>query len=161
MLPLVRLEMRIVAILLAGVSAAACKQPASGPPAQQAIFQRPTASEVFVLRSKCAELAQKIMEENIVGSALTQSQVSHYDPKTNRCYVELTVLTADLAKSEYFARYLYDGQTGEILAWTQRKKGQKPASAVLLPNEAPSGNADLFDAASLVIDKFMADDRKQ
>src|SRR3990172_1063562 len=59
-------------------------------------FQPPTATEVFRLRSECAKLGEKILENNTVGSAVTQSQVSHYDPQTNRCYVELTVQTADL-----------------------------------------------------------------
>src|SRR5438045_110893 len=58
----------------------------------------PTATEVFDLRSKCAELGQKIMDGNLIGSALRQDQVSHYNPETNRCYVQLDVSQADLTK---------------------------------------------------------------
>src|SRR5262244_1988050 len=77
----------------------------------------PTASEIFNLRSKCAELGQKIMENHVIGSALTQDVVTHYDPKTNRCYAELDVNMADLSKfDEYNSRTLYDAQTGEMLA---------------------------------------------
>ena len=75
-----------------------------------------TATEIFHLRSECAHLGQKILDGNFVGVALTEDQVSHYDPQTNRCYVQLTVQTADLSKSaDYFSTTLYDGQTGEIL----------------------------------------------
>lgn len=65
-------------------------------PRDRGRFRPPTAAEVFNLRSKCAELGQKILDGNLTGPALTQSQVSHYDPETNRCYVRLDVDTADL-----------------------------------------------------------------
>ena len=73
----------------------------------------PTATEV------CAELGEKIMEENDIGMAL--SQVSRYDPRTNRCYVELIVLTPDFTKLQgVFHRNLFDGQTKELLASASR-----------------------------------------
>jgi hypothetical protein len=79
--------------------------------------QLPTATEVFQLRSACADLGQKILEDNAVGTALTKDQVSHYDSRTNRCYVELTINTADLTQGlDYLHRVLYDGQTREMLA---------------------------------------------
>ena len=91
----------------------------------ETIYKAPTATEVFNLRSKCAELGEKILDGNIIGSALAQEHVSHYDPKTNRCYVELDVHMADLSKwDDYRSRNLYDGQTGEILAWTRDQKGK-------------------------------------
>lgn len=60
----------------------------------------PTATEVFNLRSKCAELGDKILENNVVGNALTQEVKSHYNPETNRCYVELDVHAANLDEYE-------------------------------------------------------------
>jgi hypothetical protein len=87
--------------------------------AQQRTHQLPTATEVFNLRSRCVALGDQILEANTIGSALTQSQVSHYEPRTNRCYVELTIQTADLSKptsQHYMNRVLYDGQTKEMLA---------------------------------------------
>ena len=87
-----------------------------------------TATEVFHLRSECAALGKKILDSSLVGPALYQSQVSHYEPRTNRCYVELTIQTADPHRfNDHFGRYLYDGQTGELLASTQSKKGVKTA----------------------------------
>jgi hypothetical protein len=64
-------------------------------------------------------MGNKILENNLIGSALTQSQLSHYNSVDNRCYVLLTVTTANLRApleeitSDYF---LEDGQTGDILA---------------------------------------------
>src|ERR1700730_17603927 len=75
-----------------------CQKP-STPIQNQTVAQAPTATEVFNLRNKCAELGEKIIDGNQpLGSALRQEQVSHYDPKTNRCYVELNVHMADLTK---------------------------------------------------------------
>jgi hypothetical protein len=88
--------------------------------------RQPTAKELFELRSKCVALGEKILKNNVVGSALTQSQVSHYDTKTGRCYVELTVQNADLSKPmTIYSRYLIDGQTEEQLAFTKIKDGKK------------------------------------
>jgi hypothetical protein len=82
-----------------------------------------SATEVFHLRSECADLGVKILNDNLVGMALTKSQVSHYNPKTNRCYVVLTIQSANLsAPSQRFEEYLYDGQTGEQLAFAKKDK---------------------------------------
>src|SRR5207253_8552320 len=57
-----------------------------------------SATEVFNLRSKCAELGEKIMKNTVIGDELKKEQLSHYEPKTNRCYVRLTVWKANLGK---------------------------------------------------------------
>ena len=45
---------------------------------------------MFRLRSECAKLGEKILAENPSGNDnFIDSQVSHYNPLTNRCYVEL------------------------------------------------------------------------
>jgi hypothetical protein len=110
-----------VLVLLAASTSSAVAQ-------QQRTHQLPTATEVFNLRSKCAALGERILEDNTIGSALTQSQVTHYEPRTNRCYVELTIQTADLSKpidQHYNHRVLYDGQTKEMLAWALIERGKK------------------------------------
>src|SRR5262245_53323213 len=91
----------------------------------QPTHQLPTATEVFNLRSRCAALAQKILEENTVGSALSQSQISNYEPRTNRCYVEITTQAIDPSKLDYNSQILFDGQTGEMLAFAKIGRGQK------------------------------------
>src|SRR5436309_8099680 len=80
----------------------------------QEYFQPPTATELFNLRSRCAAIGQKMMEDNAIGSALTQSQTTHYSLGTNHCYVEL--YTTSIDGSDYVHRTLFDGQTGEMLA---------------------------------------------
>jgi hypothetical protein len=67
------------------------------------------------------------MDDNVIGRALTQSQVSHYGPKSNRCYVQLDVMTADLIappEKSYRSTFPYDGQTGEILATVRNEQGK-------------------------------------
>jgi hypothetical protein len=119
----------------------------------------PSATEIFHLRSECASLGAKIMEANVVGSAMTQSHTSHYHAPTNRCYVELNVNTADLQRfDQYYARYLYDGQTGELLAFSRSEKGQK-TSHIFLPQDSKDSTGDPFWDANNIIDKLMADDR--
>jgi hypothetical protein len=93
-----------------------------------------TATEIFNLRSRCADLGQKIMDSNVIGPALTQSQVSHYDPRSNRCYVRLDLNTADLSvppEKALRSSFLYDGQTGEMLATIRVDRGQRFAQIYL------------------------------
>jgi len=140
-----------------------CQQP-STPKAvvDEPAFRKPTATEIFNLRSRCADFGEKIMAENIIGIALAQEQVSHYDPKSNRCYVELTVHTADLTKhvDYYFFRVLYDGQTREMLASSLTEKGVKRGFVLGSFSDGVGFDA-AFDAANTKIDALMADDRKQ
>lgn len=146
-----------VHVLLFGCQKPSAPKPVVNDPA----FRTPTATEVFNLRSKCAELGKKTLEQNIIVPTLAQEQVSHYDPKTNRCYVELDVHMADLTKYEdSYARYLHDGQTGEILAWSRSNKGIKTGFVSGGPPETLAGETGFF-AANGKIDALMADDRKQ
>ena len=128
------------------------------------VFQKPTATEVFNLRTECAELAENINGEyDLTGISLatsddlpypfTQEHFSHYDPETNRCYVELratpnlgvlTMLSVKNATAlkikdhflltyevDYLERRLYDGQTGEELASLQKGlKGVAPTGVI-------------------------------
>lgn len=111
----------------------------------------PSATEVFHLRSECANLGVKILNESIIGIALTQSQISHYNPKTNRCYIEVTVQSGDLTKPvEIMSRYLYDGQTGEILGYAVIKKGVR--TGVVFKRSIYG-----FEGASSYIDEMMRD----
>ena len=108
--------------------------------AQQRDFRPPSATEVFNLRSKCAELGEKILEEQPMNLGTIPSQVSHYDPRTNRCYVELTVVTDDV---NTLHRYLFDGQTKEMLAHAARVKGNMEGQ--IFNNERnPTGIAGYF-----------------
>lgn len=125
-------------------------------------FPSPTATEVFNLRSKCAELGEKIMKNTVTGAALKKDQLSHYEPKTNRCYVQLTVWNADLAKGDdYFQQYLFDGQTSQELAAIRREKGVRSGDIFIDPSPLNGNSDELYVDASLFISKMMADDRQQ
>lgn len=137
-------------VLLSGCRAASAPRT----PVGEAAFTKPTATEVFNLRTRCAELGEKILASNVIGSALAHEQTSHYDPKTNRCYVAIDVHMGDLNRyQEYYSVYLYDGQTGEMLASASSEKGAKSSTNSL-------GASD-YDATIATINSFMADDRKQ
>jgi hypothetical protein len=125
-------------------------------------FQLPTASEVFHLRSLCAELGEKILQESVVGVALTEEQVSHYEPRSNRCYVELTVHAANLTEHSLhpFNRYLFDGQTKEMLAAVGIEHGRKSGMIFDKQHRVSNLQNGGWDDASEYIDAMMADDRK-
>jgi hypothetical protein len=124
----------------------------------QPIHQPPTATELFNLRGMCAQLGEKIMRENVVGIALTQSQTSRYDPRTSRCFVELTVQTMDLSKADYFARYLFDGQTNEMLAALRNEKGKRWGMVYDRNHKGGSLTNAGFDDASGYINKMMSNE---
>ena len=138
------------------------KSSAPIPPVDAPSFRSPTATEVFNLRSKCAELGEKIMKNTVISSALKKDQVSHYEPKTNRCYVQLTVWITDPAKgSEYFQQHLFDGQTGQELAAIRREKGTRSGDIFIDPSPLNGNPDELYLDAEAFISKMMADDRQQ
>jgi hypothetical protein len=117
--------------------------------------ERDSATGVLNLRSRCAELGEEILDQQPFKSRTFPSQASRYDPRTNRCYVELTVLTDDI---NTIHRYLYDGQTKEMLAHAARVKGNMEGQ--IFNNERnPTGFAGYFEASEY-IDEMMAEDRK-
>ena len=138
------------------------KSSAPVPPVDAPSVRSPTATEVFNLRSKCAELGEKIMKNAVIGDALKKDQVSHYEPKTNRCYVQLTVSNADPTKGdEHFQQYLFDGQTGQVLAAVRREKGTRSGEISIDPSPLNGNPDELYVDASIFISKMMADDRQQ
>jgi hypothetical protein len=132
--------------------------------APQAAFRQPTPTEVFHLRTECAQLAQKIMDENLIGSALTQTIVSRYDPRSNRCYAQLSVLGPEAGPSTgYVNNVLYDAQTRDMLAFaTQEKDGRRKAYVFTwIESAAPKGKPTTYEQTLDYINNLMADDRKQ
>ena len=102
------------------------------------------------------------MKNTVIGDALKKDQLSHYEPKTNRCYVQLTVWNANLAKGdEYFQQYLFDGQTGQVLAAIRREKGVRSGEISIDPSPLNGNSDELYLDASMFISKMMADDRQQ
>jgi hypothetical protein len=87
----------------------------SGPrPAQPERTQKlPTATEVFDLRTKCAEFGRELDQSLPYGSNWQRTVNSNYSPHVNRCYVDLTDMNDTIHQ---FTRDLYDGQTRDLLA---------------------------------------------
>jgi len=74
----------------------------------------------------------------------------------------LTVQTGDTNVAlDYLSRILYDGQTGEMLAFARREKGKKSGMVFDKQHQVTTDNNAFYDDASAFIDKMMADDRKQ
>jgi hypothetical protein len=125
------------------------------------VYQLPTAAEIIQLRSTCAALGQQILEGNFIRLALYQEQFSRYNPRTNRCYVEMRVQTADPNKhSDRFGQYLYDGQTREMLAFAQIQNGKKSGRVFDLHHRTTSFENAGWDDASEYIYATMTDDRR-
>jgi hypothetical protein len=138
------------------------KSSAPAPIADTPSFLAPTATEVFNLRSRCAELGEKIMKNTVVADALKKDQISHYEPKTNRCYVQLTIWNPNLGKGDdYFQQSLIDGQTGQVLAAIHREKGTRSGEISIVPSPLNGNPDELYVDASIFINKMMADDRQQ
>ena len=130
-------------------------------PDEPQTYRSATATEVFNLRSQCAKLGEVISDEALIGSALTKDSSSHYNPKTNRCYVEVTIMPIAGTRLDV-STYLYDGQTKEMLAYYTAKAGSKTYMnlAALPTGDAPESNTppdqQVIDAIRLAMD----DDRK-
>ena len=118
--------------------------------------ERDGATGMFNLRSRCAELGKKILDQQPFISRTFPSQVSRYDPRTNRCYVELTVVTDDV---NTLHRYLFDGQTKEMLAHAARVKGNMEGQ-IFNSQRNPTGVFVGYFEASEYIDEMMAEDRE-
>jgi hypothetical protein len=128
-------------------------------------FGSPTALEAFDLQSRCDALGRKILEDNVIGSALAQEETSRYNPTDNHCYVRLVVHTADLTipRENYTSdEFLKDGQSGELLA-TIYFKGQQ-GSAHVFDESLKKMVKDPFvpspDEVGDLINKFMNTNRR-
>jgi hypothetical protein len=153
---------RSLAVLLSLAStlgAAACVLAVAGATAADRARESPAVAEDVQLHSACAAWAQEILEGNFVRSALYQEQFSHYSPSTNRCYVEVRVQTGELnERSHRFGRYLYDGQTKEMLAFAQIQNGKKSGKVFDLRHRTTSFENAGWDDASEYIYAMMAGD---
>jgi hypothetical protein len=88
--------------------------------AQGQTARPPSASEVFHMRTECAKLGDQLMKDESRESVsnhppTSKENRSHYDPRSNRCYVELREWSLTDREDD---RLLYDGQTREMLAYT-------------------------------------------
>jgi hypothetical protein len=73
----------------------------------------PTATEIFHLRGECYKLGNHLLAVNVwdISQNKSKSQISHYNPLLNMCFVTLIVKGDDFHNVA-----LYDGQSGELLS---------------------------------------------
>jgi hypothetical protein len=111
-------------------------------------------------RSACAASGEQILAANFIRSAVHQEQVARYSPRTSRCYVEMRVQTVDRDEHvERFGRFLYDGQTKEMLAFAQIRDGKKSGRVFDLNHRTMSFENGGWDDANEYIHAMMMDDR--
>jgi hypothetical protein len=129
---------------------------------------RPSAIEIFNLRSKCAELAKAIEKEDVNprDKSITTETESNYSISENRCYV--TVLTEpdldtkhDLMSTDKWWEHvvLSDGQTGQFLASTSKKGPVGLGPGVGSSGFVPDGDITGYEKAQEYIDKKMKRDQ--
>lgn len=118
-----------------------------------------SATEEARFRSACTASGEQILAANFVRLAVSQEQVSRYDPRTSRCYVEMRVQTLDRQEHvERFGRFLYDGQTKELLAFAQIRDGKKSGRVFDLNHPTTSFENAGWDDANEYIHTMMMDD---
>jgi hypothetical protein len=148
--------------LLASICASGCDRQGAQPTPQAAVQpSRPrlSATEEFDLRSKCADLGDKMRPGyGIVGAALSSDVLTHYNPDTNRCYVQFTATKNFNYKSSsvptnYRTVGIYDGQTREMLVFADQE-GDKSYGTIYTA-KSTDDQYTTYDKASDEIDKLM------
>jgi hypothetical protein len=136
--------------------------------AQGQTARPPSATEIFRLRTECAKLGNQLMEVEpsryFSVTATDKENHSHYDPRSNRCYVELTAWAQN---NHEFDRLLYDGQTRQMLAYTFNVIAEHRGGQILMvPWQKFADSLGLkrpaevdFDFINELIGAAMADDR--
>jgi hypothetical protein len=119
----------------------------------------PAATEEARLRAACTAFGERILASNLVRSAVYQAQFSRYSVRTGRCYVEMMVQTITREeKLNRVGRFLYDGQTRELLAFAEIKDGKKSGRVFDLNHGTTTFDNAGFDDASEYIYATMAGD---
>jgi hypothetical protein len=110
-------------------------------------------------RTKCAQLAEKMVEK-YSRPAITVSQLSsHYEPRTKRCYVQMTTRNID-DPNKYTNVGVFDGQTKDLLAYIKIEDGSKSGIVFDRRHRTKSLTNAGWDDANEYIDQMMAEDRK-
>jgi hypothetical protein len=150
----------VVVGLLAIVFTTGCTQPQVQEKAQPSPSRpRLSTTEEFNLRGKCAVLADEMAPSyGLVGPALTSEVLSHYNPETNRCYVQVKatknfLFTHPSTPENYLTIAVYDGQTKEMLVFADQE-GDK-SHGVIWTKQSFNDRYVTVDKASDEIDRLM------
>jgi hypothetical protein len=123
-------------------------------------------SELFSMNGKCAGLADKLDEsEGVHGAALQGSHTSHYNPRTNHCYLQETSWKnfhfEYIGKNkytpvpeDYWSEALFDAQTGDVLMSARRLHGPPSESGIDWTAATPT-HGQTFNGVREKIDKLM------
>ena len=105
----------------------------------------------------CAAAGEQILAGNAVRSAVYQEQVSRYSRRAKHCYVEMRIKTAAAGdRADRVGRFLYDGETKELLAMAQIKGGSKSGRVFDLNHGKTTFANEGWDDASEYIYEMMA-----
>ncbi len=149
----VRARCVLAALLL--MSLAACDKPPAEPTLPAAtstdtVDPAPNDSELARRQAECEHAGQLVLQHASLDDTLSQSVSASYNPRSNRCLVELQTRPADPAKAlDELTRTLFDGDTRDMLG-TTKIEGKKRSALIL-----ETGVTD-FDDANLYIDKQMS-----
>jgi hypothetical protein len=118
---------------------------------------RPIAAGAQVL--SCAASGERILADNIVRAAVYEEQFSHYSPQRRRCYVELRVEVMGTGDdADRFGRFLYDGDSREMLAFAEIRGERKSGRVFDLDHRTTTFGNSGWDDASAYINQMMAGD---
>jgi hypothetical protein len=144
----------------------------------------PTATEAFNLRIKCKQMADEKAEAmswhpmsvasgatmNMSPAAVERlnrdtepyvvlsSNASRYDPKTNRCYIEIHDHTQKKGR-DVDIRSVYDGQIDDLLAFAKIENNKKVGMVFDHSHQTTPDNNLGFDNANGYMDRMMEDRR--
>jgi hypothetical protein len=107
--------------------------------------ERPTATELFNLRSKCTELGDALLKSKGIDADFT----SRYDLSSNRCYVRVS---HSVAGSTFEG--VFDGQTRKVIASVTINRNGYSDGIVATGCPGPKGS-DCISAAESKMDELM------
>jgi hypothetical protein len=145
----------IVTTILVSVALVGCTRVQPCVQEVQRASKLPSATEVFNLRTKCAEFGNRIDKGTTAHNLQNHSTLSHYDVQRNICFVEVNNIYRMTFREE---RSLYDGQTDDILALTTRADKVETGTVYSrnLSAECKDQSEDCeFDKATAYIDERM------
>ena len=135
--------------------------------APERAFKIPSAIEIFNLRKECAKLANE--QENSrfpLGVKPENAAVetsSHYDPSTNRCFVEVQTTNVNSGTGGMTEeKTVVDGQSGRVLASTYEVFGKERVAGSYCIRGKCSIDSTILSKAQVdaVIAKYMNDDER-
>jgi hypothetical protein len=131
----------------------------------------PTATEIFHLRTECREMGKQFDKES-EALVIRRPEIgrvhfyaAHYNPQTNRCYVEGTTILREDGRDTFIISLLHDAQSDEPLPLASTMRSyDKDGTTTFEAGSAGDGTNGNDHAAYLkakaFIDAHMKEDRQ-